>query len=201
MKLNIPQICIMYIIMVHIFTMEISYLHSWQFLQFSNWPHTHHLSNNNTDINNDVISWWHTPSRSGDTHKGWGFPSISYKGWPSHEHPLISYGISYPLQTLVPYSEEYNVSRHSACRKYLIWHYQNWSDISTTALHSKTLCPRHDIMSSVYDKDWKLSRHSFSFVNSVNFPLIMYSKFVWPNLFGRTDACFDRKMSCDWLLS
>ena len=35
---------------------------------------------------------------------------------------------------------------------------------------------------SAYDKDWKLSGHSFSFVNSVNFPLIMYGKFVWPNL-------------------
>ena len=35
---------------------------------------------------------------------------------------------------------------------------------------------------SAYDKNWKLSRHSFCFVNSMNFPLIMYSKFVWPNL-------------------
>ena len=35
---------------------------------------------------------------------------------------------------------------------------------------------------SVYDKDWKFSRHSFSFVNSVNFPLIMYGKYVRPNL-------------------
>ena len=31
---------------------------------------------------------------------------------------------------------------------------------------------------SAYDKEWKLSAHSVSFVNSLNFP--MYIKFVWP---------------------
>ena len=32
---------------------------------------------------------------------------------------------------------------------------------------------------SAYDKDWKLSGH---FMNSMTSPLIMYDKFVWPNM-------------------
>ena len=42
------------------------------------------------------------------------------------------------------------------------------------------------ICSCAYDKGWKLSRHSLSLVNSLKFPLIMYSKFVCQ--FGQTDA-------------
>ena len=35
---------------------------------------------------------------------------------------------------------------------------------------------------SAYNKDQNLSRHSLISTNSMKFPLIMYSKFVWPNL-------------------
>ena len=35
---------------------------------------------------------------------------------------------------------------------------------------------------SAYDKDQKLSGHSLCLANSMKFPLIMYSKFVWPKL-------------------
>ena len=35
---------------------------------------------------------------------------------------------------------------------------------------------------SAYDKDQNLSGHSLFLTNSMKFPLMMYSQFVWPNL-------------------
>ena len=51
------------------------------------------------------------------------------------------------------------------------------------AVHMMMICSqdllihRCDIHSA-YDKDCKLSRHSFPFTNSIKFPLILYKKFV-----------------------
>ena len=39
---------------------------------------------------------------------------------------------------------------------------------------------QHDI--TAYDKHQNLSGHSLFSTNSMKFPLIMHSKFVWPNL-------------------
>ena len=38
------------------------------------------------------------------------------------------------------------------------------------------------LLCSAYDKDQNLSGQSLFSTNSLKFPLIMYSKFVWPNL-------------------
>ena len=41
----------------------------------------------------------------------------------------------------------------------------------------------------------------FPIVNLLTSPLIMYSKFVWSNLVGQSNAEVGRKMSDDWPLS
>ena len=58
--------------------------------------------------------------------------------------------------------------------------YAYWIVYTIHLLHTSIvsyLC----IYISAYDKDWKLSRHSFPFANSVKFPLIIYENFR-PNL-------------------
>ena len=35
---------------------------------------------------------------------------------------------------------------------------------------------------SAYEKGWKLSEHTITLANSMKFPLIMYSKIIWPYL-------------------
>ena len=50
---------------------------------------------------------------------------------------------------------------------------------------------------SAYDKDQKLSEHLF-LTNSMKFPLIMYSKFVWPSLIW-PDRCLFWPENVWWL--
>ena len=45
-------------------------------------------------------------------------------------------------------------------------------------IHVHIICT----LNSAYDKDQNLSGHSLFSTNSIKFPLIMYSKYVWPNL-------------------
>ena len=40
----------------------------------------------------------------------------------------------------------------------------------------------HNIVSVLMMRTENCPGHSFSFANSIKFPLIMYRKFVWPNL-------------------
>ena len=54
---------------------------------------------------------------------------------------------------------------------------------------------------SAYDRDQNLYEHSLFLTNSMKFPLIMYSKFVWPNLIWLDICLFWPEMSCDWPLS
>ena len=51
---------------------------------------------------------------------------------------------------------------------------------------------------SAYDKDWKLSRHSFSFANFIKFLLIMYRK-IFLAKFDLTGHILNLAVKCLWL--